>query len=247
VVELEQAIDVVLPAHNEGDGIAATLNEFYQTVVVEAGIPVRFVVCEDGSTDNTLAVLDELGKTLPILLVSSSERKGYSRAVVDGLRATTASVVAFIDSDGQCDPKDFPRLLEMLDQNDLIVGYRDPRHDFRYRKLMSRAFKVAYEVLFPVRLKDPSCPFLVLRQDALGEILSGHPGMLRQGFWWEFNARAAAAGLRVSQAPCHHRDRLAGTTKVYRPGRIPGIAVEHLRALFTLRRELRALHHHPAG
>jgi len=241
VVAPEDPIDVVLPAHNEGDGIAETLREFYQVVAVDTGIPLRFVVCEDGSTDNTVQVIEQAAKTLPLLLVTSTERKGYSRAVVDGLRATTSPVVAFIDSDGQCDPGDFVGLLQLLGDNDMVVGYRNPRHDRAYRKVMSRLFRLVYEALFPVRLRDPSCPFLVVRQAALERILSGHPGLLRQGFWWEFNARAASAGLRVAQAPCHHRERTAGTTKVYRPSRIPGIAVEHLKALFTLRRELRQL------
>jgi len=247
VIALTDPIDVVLPAHNEGEGIAETLREFYDCVAVREQVPIRFVVCEDGSTDNTIQVLEQAATTLPMLLVTSAERKGYSRAVVDGLRASSSSVVAFIDSDGQCDPTDFVGLLKLLEHSDLVVGYRNPRHDLAYRKLMSRLFRVVYEALFPVRLRDPSCPFLVVRREALMLILNGHPGMLRQGFWWEFNARAASAGLRVQEAPCHHRDRSAGTTKVYRPSKIPGIAVEHLRALFTLRRELRELRNHPAG
>ncbi len=203
---------------------------------------IHFIVCEDGSTDDTVQVIERAAQTLPIELISSPQRKGYSRAVIDGLMAAKAPVVAFIDSDGQCDPRDFPALLEQMQSADLVVGYRNPRHDAWYRKLMSRAFKLVYELLFPVRLKDPSCPFLAIRRSCLDAVLAGHPGLLRQGFWWEFNARAAAAGLRVSQIPCNHRERLAGTTKVYSPRRIPGIAAEHLAALFALRRELRALH-----
>ena len=70
-------------------------------------IPIRFVICEDGSRDNTVEVIKGLSQSLPIHLISDSERKGYSRAVLDGFRATTAEFVGFIDSDGQCDPRDF--------------------------------------------------------------------------------------------------------------------------------------------
>jgi hypothetical protein len=82
---------------------------------------------------------------------------------------------------------------------------------------------------------------MVIRQTALEQTLRGNPGLLRQGFWWEFYARANAAGLRIATVPIRHRARLAGDTKVYRPTKIPGIAIEHIRALFTLRRELEQL------
>jgi len=232
----------VLPAHNEGPAIEKTLREFCEVVAVRDGIPVRFVVCEDGSTDDTVEIVTKLSEDLPILLISSQDRKGYSKAVVDGLKAATADIVGFIDSDGQCDPADFSSLYRHLDEADLVIGFRHPRSDPFYRIAMSAAFKTAYRRLFPVRLKDPSCPFLVVHRPALDSILSGRPGLLRQGFWWEFNARAQAAGLRVLEFPVHHRSRTDGETKVYRVRKIPSIAVEHLAALFELRRELRTLH-----
>jgi len=234
-------VDLVLPAHNEGPGIARTIQELHDVVAVQHGIPLHFIVCEDGSTDDTVAIVEDLAKTLPILLISSQERKGYSRAVLDGLRAATNPVVGFVDSDGQCDPADFPTLYKELERCDVVVGYRNPRRDALYRKAMSGGFKLAYERLFPVRLRDPSCPFVLLHREDLDRILRGHPGLLTQGFWWEFNARVQNAGLSVHEVPVHHRVRAAGETKVYNPRRIPGIAVRHLRAMFELRRELRAL------
>jgi glycosyltransferase involved in cell wall biosynthesis len=234
-------VEIVIPAHNEGDAIGAVLREFYRTVHDEQGHSICFLVCEDGSTDNTCDVVEEVAQRVPIRLLSFAERKGYSRAVIDGMLATTYEVVGFVDSDGQCDPADFDRLYRALDGNDMAVGYRCPRSDLWFRKLMSHAFGMVYRALFPVSLTDPSCPFLLIRRGALGTILCGQLGILRQGFWWEFNARAAAAGLRVAQVPVHHRDRVAGTTRVYRLMKIPSIAIEHLVGLFKLRRELASL------
>lgn len=239
------AVDLVLPAHNEGDGIALFLEEFHSRVQ-RAGIPLRFVVSEDGSKDNTVEVIEQLSEHLPITLLSEPGRKGYSRAVIDGLAHTTAELVAFTDSDGQCDPEFFAPLYWTLvdhDDVDMVVGYRAPRSDPGYRRLMSAAFKLAFRAMFPVDLHDPSCPFLVVRRPALERIMKGELGLLRQGFWWEFNARARAAGMKVIEVPIRHRDRLAGETKVYRPTKIPTIAAEHLWALGRLRNELK----HTAG
>ena len=99
---------------------------------------------------------------------------------------------------------------------------------------MSGAFKMVYERLFPVRLNDPSCPFLVIRRSALDTVLAGRSASSSEGFWWEFNARAHAAGLTVRQLPVTHRVRTDGATKVYSLRRIPSIATEHLKALFDV-------------
>jgi glycosyltransferase involved in cell wall biosynthesis len=235
------AVDIVLPAHNEADSIETTLREFHEVVALGAGIDIRFVVCEDGSSDGTAEVVRSLQSELPIKLLTGPERKGYSRAVVDGLRATDRDLVAFIDSDGQCDPADFPQLLALIDDADLVVGYRAPRQDHWVRLVMSKAFKTFYRLLFPVPVKDPSCPYLIIHRPALERILRGDLGILKQGFWWEFLARAVAEDLRIVEHPVRHRVRTSGTTQVYKPGKVPGIAAAHLLGLLQLRRELRTL------
>ena len=119
-------IDVVLPVHNEGVSIAATLREFHRVVMLDGGQSIRFVVCEDGSSDDTAPVLQKLAAELPLKLISDPVRKGYSRAVIDGFRGTTSDWVAFIDSDGQCDPADMLRLIALRNGIDLVMGWRNP-------------------------------------------------------------------------------------------------------------------------
>jgi glycosyltransferase involved in cell wall biosynthesis len=231
-------IDVVLPVHNEGASIADTLREFYAKVAGKQKIPIRFVICEDGSSDDTVPVLQALSRELPIKLISDPVRKGYSRAVIDGLLATESEWVTCIDSDGQCDPADFGRLAAATAGQDMVIGYRNPRSDTAMRKLMSGAFGFVYRLYFDVRLRDPSCPYVFINRAGLDAILSGNVGILKQGFWWEFVARAGALGLRTSELPVSHRVRSSGITQVYRLGKIPRIAIEHLAGLRRLRREL---------
>jgi glycosyltransferase involved in cell wall biosynthesis len=236
-------IDVVLPVHNEAESIERTLTEFYQVVAVEAGIPIRFVICEDGSADNTVEVLTKCATKFPLHLISDQSRKGYSRAVLDGFRATSSDLIGFIDSDGQCDPRDFTPFLQAIDSGDcdLAFGYRNPRHDHWIRKTMSSAFGLLYRCFFSIPVRDPSCPFLLIRRESLERVLRGNPGILKEGFWWEFIARCAAAKLRIREIPIRHRPRTAGVTQVYRPAKILSIARQHIRGLFTLKRELDTL------
>jgi glycosyltransferase involved in cell wall biosynthesis len=231
-------IDVIVPVHNEGASIGGTLREFYSTVAIDSKIPIRFVVCEDGSTDNTVAVLKSLAEELPLKLISDPMRKGYSRAVIDGLRASDSEWVVCIDSDGQCDPNDFANLASMRGGTDLVIGWRNPRSDPWLRKLMSRAFGFVYRIYFDVEVRDPSCPYILIHRASLERILAGNVGVLKQGFWWEFVARATALGLTMKEVPVQHRVRTSGTTQVYRPTKVPRIAFEHLLGLRKLRSEL---------
>jgi glycosyltransferase involved in cell wall biosynthesis len=232
------AIEVVLPAYNEAASLATTVREFYQVVHDEQGFTLGFVVCEDGSIDDTRQVAIELTKELPVRVLSSAERKGYRLAVADGLRSTTTELVGFIDGDGQCDPGDFARLYRAMGSHDIVIGHRLPRSDGLTRRLMSRAFGAVYRSLVDVPVKDPSCPFLIMRRGVFGPVLTDDFGLLSQGFWWEFMARAAAAGLSMVEVPVHHRARPAGKTQNFSARKVPRIAVDNLYGLLLLHRSL---------
>ncbi|MDP9320592.1 MAG: hypothetical protein M3P16_05820 [Chloroflexota bacterium] len=120
------------------------------------------------------------------------------------------------------------------------MGRRTHRADHWSRMVMSRAFKFVFSAFFSVPLQDPSSPYLLITRSGLDRVLASDPGILPQGFWWEFYARAVEMGLELSEIPVGHRARSAGTTQVYRPTRIPRIALVHLIGLVRLRRELRS-------
>jgi glycosyltransferase involved in cell wall biosynthesis len=228
-------VEVLLPVHNEVESIEAVIHEIYD--VVSPIAPMRFLVCEDGSTDGTPRVLERLAGRLPIRLFSGGERKGYSRAVTDGFRRLEAPWLLFLDSDGQVDPRAFVRAWPLREQCHIVIGWRKNRADSLHRRIISKAFRSVYRMLFRVPLHDPSCPFLLIRREVV-QALVDQLGVLKQGFWWEFIARAHHAGFRVMEIPITHRRRAKGQTQVYSWRRIPGIAWSHLRGLFIIRRQL---------
>ena len=135
-----------------------------------------------------------------VRLTPPSQQKGYSRAVADAYRLTRRDVVVCCDGDGQYDPGDLPRLLDALSPGVVVAGARSPRRDSRSRLLASWAFGRVYRLLTGVRMKDPSSSFVAaFRRDVLS-VLPATP-VLPQGFWWEFFARADAAGLRILEVP----------------------------------------------
>jgi glycosyltransferase involved in cell wall biosynthesis len=227
----ELAVEVLLPVHNEAESIEATIREIYEEL--SARLPFQFIIAEDGSVDGTKAILARLGHSYPMKLLMSEERKGYGPAIVDGMRELQAPYLLCLDSDGQCDPRDFWRFWGCRGTSDILVGHRVNRKRGLWRKALSGAFYALYWALFRVPIHDPSFCFILARREAV-ERLVPELGHMREGFWWEFDARAYRRGFSVKELPVKHRDRFAGETRVYRPSKLPGIAYRHFVALFKI-------------
>ena len=234
----ERSIEVVLTAHNEEGTIGSTIREFVGAADLHA-LDVDILVAEDGSSDRTRDVVAGSAERQDgrVRLTPPSQQKGYSRAVADAYRLTRRDVVVCCDGDGQYDPGDLPRLLDALSPGVVVAGARSPRRDSRSRLLASWAFGRVYRLVTGVRMQDPSSSFVAaFRRDVLS-VLPATP-VLPQGFWWEFFARADAAGLQILEVPVSHRRR-DGTTRIYRLRRLPRIVLVHLAGLVRLRNELR--------
>lgn len=230
-MENKAELQIILPVHNEAESIEATVKEIYDEL--SRKVRIEFIICEDGSRDNTQEVLTGLSKKYPMKLIMSKERKGYSKAVQDGMLAMDSPYLLCLDSDGQCDPKDFWKFWQEKDNFDLLIGWRVNRADTLIRKLFSRFFYLFYKMLFHAPIHDPSCPFILAKKNM---ILSLAPelGLMKQGFWWEFTARAYRRGYKMKEIPVNHRSRTAGTTQVYKFSKMPGIFMHHFIALFQI-------------
>ncbi|MGB6200460.1 MAG: glycosyltransferase family 2 protein [Candidatus Acidiferrales bacterium] len=229
-------LQVLLPIHNEAQSIAATVREIYDAISPVARM--EFLLCEDGSNDNTKQVLRDLAGVVPAKLLLSEGRKGYSRAVRDGMMEMRAPFLLCLDSDGQCDPADFQKFWESRNSADVLIGWRVKRADTLLRKIMSRTFFLIWSALYRVPVHDPSCPFVLARREVIQQI-AGAMGAMREGFWWEFSARVSRRGYSIKEFPVHHRLRAAGETQVYRLRKLPDIGYRHFLALFRIFNETR--------
>jgi len=161
-------LELIMPVCNEASSIYETLEEWYNELSYR--INFRFAISEDGSKDNTKEVLQEAAKTLPILMDLADKRRGYGNAVLAAMHLTEAPFVLAVDSDGQCDPKDFWPFWEARENYDVVIGWRINRMDSFYRMVMSYAFKMMYRILFQVHLHDPSCPYVLVHRHVLDRL-----------------------------------------------------------------------------
>jgi dolichol-phosphate mannosyltransferase len=139
---MDPQLSVVVPVCNEAQNVEPLAREIAAAL---AGRPYEMIFVDDGSTDDTLAML--LGLRAAGLdslrIVRHSFRGGQSAAVASGVRSAHAPWIATLDGDGQNDPADIPRLLAARDAPgntgvQLVIGNRTTRRDTAFRRLQSR-------------------------------------------------------------------------------------------------------------
>ncbi len=227
-------LQVLLPVYNEVQTIDPLITEIHEKL--SKTISLRFLVCEDGSEDGTKELLLALKSKYPIDLLSEQSRGGYSQAMRRGMKAITAPYLLCLDTDGQYDLDDFWEMWKLREQADIVVGWRVKRQDPISRRFLSGCFKQLYQALFSLPLHDPSCPFVLMKQIVPLEIMK-NPSYMKQGFWWEFYARAYQKGFSFAEVSVNHLIRRFGKTQVYHWRKMPQIGIAHTIALYRLWRE----------
>ena len=227
------SVSIVLPIYNEKTTIESVLSE-WEKELTKNKIDYTFIGCEDGSTDGTKELLKKLEKQFRLTLNQKTTRRGYGGAVIDGINTSKTNYVLCIDSDGQCDPKDFKKFWQQRDRSDVLIGWRVKRKDSLHRKIYSKSFKTVFKFLFPTDIHDPSAPFVLFKKKTIIPHLS-YFKYLKEGFWWGFIGTCTKKNLSLKEFPIHHRDRKAGSTQVYKLEKILDIAIRNLVGLFRLR------------
>jgi glycosyltransferase involved in cell wall biosynthesis len=163
------SLSIVLPIYNEEVVIAATLNDVLDTLKADA-TDFEIIAINDGSSDSTGDILAALAATTPQLrIVTHEHNQGYGAALVDGFAAASKELTLFMDSDGQFDIADLPRLLTFIDSYDAVIGYRQQRQDTEMRKLNTWGWKTLVGFMLGVHVRDIDCAFKLLRTGFLHE------------------------------------------------------------------------------
>jgi glycosyltransferase involved in cell wall biosynthesis len=226
-------IHIILPVYNERHSITTVIDEWCSELN-KYHISYKLIICEDGSTDGTKELLVKLKLIYPILLNQCENRRGYAGAVISGIQSSNSSYVLCIDSDGQCDPKDFIHFWNNRDSADILIGWRQKRADTTQRKLFSFCFKSLFGLLFPNKIHDPSAPYVLFRKKVI-IIYIQLLILLKEGFWWGFIACALKYHKTICELPIHHKVRMNGATNVYLLNKIPSIAVRNIIGLFRIK------------
>jgi glycosyltransferase involved in cell wall biosynthesis/O-antigen/teichoic acid export membrane protein len=202
--EASVELSVVLPCHNAGRGLAEVLHTLREELAHSESWEI--IVVSDGSTDETVRIAREEASE-NVVLLEEPLNVGKGQALRAGLSRARGRYVAFMDGDGDVDPRAIRPALALTElyKPDIVLGSkRHPLSEVRYpplRRLMSWTYHKLCRLLFRVKVRDTQAGFKLIRRDVLATVL---PRMLekRYAFDLEFLVVARSMGYkRVFEVP----------------------------------------------
>jgi glycosyltransferase involved in cell wall biosynthesis len=153
-------ITLVIPLLNESESLPE-LAAWIEKVMKENGYSYEVIFVDDGSTDNSWDVIEQLrGKNPNIKGIKFQRNYGKSAALNEGFRAAQGDVVITMDADLQDSPDEIPELRKLVIQDgyDLVSGWKKKRYDNKFTKnLPSKLFNAAARRMSKIKLHDFNC------------------------------------------------------------------------------------------
>jgi glycosyltransferase involved in cell wall biosynthesis len=219
-------VSVLVPAKDESPNLPLFLEE---AAAAFAGRPERYevIVVDDGSTDDSWAVLARLAAQYPFLRpVRHRSQRGIADALRTGYLHARGDVLVFYPADLQFKPEDIPRLVApvLAGDSDMVTGFKQGKYE---KAFVSRIYNVLSRTLFHVPVKDLNSVKAYRRE--IMEVLPVRPD------WHRYMIVIAhAEGFSVSEIPVPLYPRHAGRSK-FGIGRIPVGVLDMLSVWFELR------------
>jgi len=208
------SLTAFFPAYNDQhtiEGIVRTVAEEMRKVTNDFEV----LVVDDGSKDQTGAILDQLAKELSFLRVIHHERNlGYGAALITGFSNAKKDLIFYTDGDGQYDVRELHNLLAHLKPNiDLVNGYKVKRADAWYRIWIGAAYRRAMRWAFRLSIRDVDCDFRLFRRYIFEKIsLESRSGVICV----EMAKKFEQAGFRMAEVPVSHYPRMHGRSEFFR-------------------------------
>jgi glycosyltransferase involved in cell wall biosynthesis len=221
------AVSVLVPAKDEAENLPLFMELAAEALSASRDV-YEIVVIDDGSTDGTWEVLQNLKKQYPFLhAVRHRSRRGIADALRTGYLAARANVLVFYPADLQFKPEDIPRLVApiLAGEADMVTGFKEGRYE---KAFVSKVYNRLSQTLFHVPVKDLNSVKAYRR-----EIMEALP--VRPDWHRYMVVIAAAQGFTVTEIPVPLYPRHAGKSKFATWHRIPVGVLDMLSVWFELR------------
>lgn len=221
-------VSIVLPCFDEVENVATAVREAHRAGRLTAHRHEVLVV-DDGSTDGTRAVAEELAANDPrVRLVVHDVNRGYGAALRSGIDAATMPWVFLTDADLQFNLTDLRSFISYTPDYNLIVGRRLERSDPVSRRVNAAAWNWLVRRIFHVPVHDVDCAFKLIQRDLLEQVELTSTGA---AISIELLIGCLAAGGRLLEVGVEHLPRKAGKQS----GANPFVVMHAFRELVKLR------------
>jgi glycosyltransferase involved in cell wall biosynthesis len=202
---MPEALTVIVPLYNEEDNLRRVEKELSEYIKI-AHVPTRVLFVNDGSSDNSQQLIEDICNSNPDFKFISFEKNcGLSAAIKAGFDHVETSLTGYIDSDLQTDPMDFNLLLDNLEGYDLVTGYRNNRKDSFVKNMSSTIANGIRRTFTNDGMDDTGCPLKVIKTDYAKRI------PMFRGLHRFLPAMILLQHGKIKQVPIKHFPRMAGT------------------------------------
>lgn len=205
-----KSLSVFFPAYNEEENIVPAVEK---AVKVLEGLELRWevLIIDDGSKDRTGELSDELASKDKRIRVIHQKNGGYGLALRAGFYNSQYEWIFFTDADVQFDFSEVKLLMDkaVVEDLDLVIGYRIDRKDPPLRKLNGWGWTQLTDLMFGMNVRDVDCAFKLIKREVLEKIpkLESTRGAMISP---ELLAKAKKAGFKMGQIGVTHFPREYG-------------------------------------
>lgn len=200
-------LSIIIPMYNEQESLDSLFLELSDLFGQEAKTEIIFI--NDGSSDNTLSILESKIKNYPSWSIINLYRNyGKSVALQAGFDNSKGEIIATMDADLQDNPKEIHRLIKELENGyDVVSGWKKNRKDPLEKKIASKIFNFFVRVFSGLKIHDSNCGIKVFKREVT-EMLTLYGGRHRY-----IPLLAHQKKFLISEVVVDHREREFGISK----------------------------------
>ena len=215
---LFDTISAVLPAFNEEENIETATRRMVEALTSLGLRDWEVIIVDDGSADRTGEIADRLARedAAHLRVFHHSPNLGYAEALKTGFTNARHKLIFYTDSDNQFDVREIKNLLPLIENADIVTGFRIYRFDPLTRLVLSWGFNLIVRIMFWINVRDIDCAFKLFRREVFDKVTIESKKFFVDA---EVLAKAKYFGFRMVEIGVRHYPRPAGRSTV-RPSHI---------------------------
>ncbi len=224
---MSPSISAFFPAYNDAGTIPSMVIAVDMTLRAITD-DYEIIVVNDGSSDYTADVLEELKRSYPNLkVVHHQKNRGYGGALRTGFATASKELVFYTDGDAQYDPREITLLLEAMGPEvDVVNGWKLKRSDPLHRVVIGKLYHWTVRTAFGLKVRDTDCDFRLFRRYVFDKVqLERNSGVICV----EMMKKVQDAGFSIAQVPVSHYHRAYGHSQFFNFGRVFRVGVDLIR------------------
>jgi dolichol-phosphate mannosyltransferase len=205
-------VSVILPTYNEKDNI----KEMIKQLLFHLKNNAEIIVSDDNSPDGTWKIVQRLSKkNKSIRLIRRFKNKGVGPSIMDGIKKSNGKYVAWMDCDLTMPPSLVPKMVSLLDDNDVVVGSRYAKGGKDNRSFIrvttSRLINLFANIVLNFKVKDYDSGFVAARREVLDKVKFNPKG--HGEYCIEFLYKCTRKGYKIKEVGYVFTERKLGESK----------------------------------